>query len=120
MPAPRAAPGPFSLFPFFMVIGKNYRDGLTWGAAKKDLSAAVVDFGDLIPFEVPNVKVGHLKIINETAYRSEAYTGVSLNAKSLFSGMENTTFAESDIFQGKDTILPEQQFVTNGEDNTIV
>ncbi len=66
-----------------------------------------------------DIDIAHVRIVNETAYRSKQYFGVVVESQSIFSGAENTSFADATVNDGKDTIPTGQQIVAKTEEGAI-
>ena len=66
-----------------------------------------------------DIDIAHVRIINETAFRSKQYFGIVVESQSIFSGAENTSFAEATVNDGNDTIPTGQQIVAKTEEGAI-
>ncbi len=70
-------------------------------------------------FEDDDINIAHVRIINETSFESPQYFGVVVESQSIFSGAENTSFADSSIRDGKVTIPSERQIVVQGTEGAV-
>ena len=66
-----------------------------------------------------DVDVAHVRVINETAYRSKLYHGVMVGSKSLFTGAENISFADPAVNQGKETVPSDLQIVVKDDGTAL-
>ncbi|MCZ7586997.1 MAG: hypothetical protein M5R36_28645 [Deltaproteobacteria bacterium] len=79
---------------------------------------STMDIRDAI-FVDDDTDIAHVKILNGTAYKSDQYYGLAAESGSVATGIENLSFADANILDGKDTILEANQVVVTGGAATV-
>jgi len=64
-------------------------------------------------------KVAFLKILNLLKFDQKGYFGIVLESQSLFAGVENVTFRDDNVNEGKDTIPNSNKYKGTGGSNIV-